>query len=79
MFDLVTQERKDQKLTFEDLVITKVSYWLSSSWSCFVAIIVPKISICLIWLIGLCGLIYYCRLLMRKELKMKSKNSFFAY
>jgi len=25
MFDLVTQERKDQKLTFEDLVITKVS------------------------------------------------------
>ncbi|CAJ2632286.1 unnamed protein product [Trifolium pratense] len=26
MFDLVTQERKDQKLTFEDLVVTKATY-----------------------------------------------------
>lgn len=26
MFDLVTQQRKDQKLTFEDLVIAKVIY-----------------------------------------------------
>lgn len=25
MFDLVTQKRKDQKLTYEDLVIAKVS------------------------------------------------------
>jgi len=25
MFDLVTQERKDQRLTFEDLVVAKVS------------------------------------------------------
>lgn len=33
MFDLVTQNRKDQKLTFEDLVIAKVSLednWMSS-------------------------------------------------
>jgi hypothetical protein len=30
MFDLVTQERKDKKLTFEDLVITKVSSFLLS-------------------------------------------------
>ncbi|TKY61945.1 TLD domain-containing protein 1 [Spatholobus suberectus] len=26
MFDLVTQERKDQRLTFEDLVVTKATY-----------------------------------------------------
>ena len=40
MFDLVTQERKDQKLTFEDLVVAKVSSWFSSSF--FVGI-VPKL------------------------------------
>lgn len=28
MFDLVTQQRKDQKLTFEDLVVAKVKYFL---------------------------------------------------
>jgi len=32
MFDVVTQERKDQRLTFEDLVVAKVSSWFSSSF-----------------------------------------------
>ncbi|CAE5966173.1 unnamed protein product [Arabidopsis arenosa] len=36
MFDMVTQHRKDDKLTFEDLVIAKEYFGLSGSLGCLI-------------------------------------------
>ena len=35
MFDLITQKRRDEKLTFEDLVIAKVGSLISISYCGF--------------------------------------------
>lgn len=49
MFDLVTQKRKDQKLTYEDLVIAKVSIF--SFISLFLELVILKFSHLLLFLL----------------------------